>query len=363
MSRTASTENTFSYDITLANILENDDREQFSNLVEEEPSILHKNFYNISISMYVCMSGKYNILQYLIENNLFSPEENILSLTAEIYINNNEIEEKERVNHINVIKLLFENGYYFDSNMNYDWGFIYIEGEERILNIDLEKHIADLVLYKRIHLNHTDKNGHNPFLEACFYSGPDLLEAMLKNGAMLEQPQNPSNLSPLVMAITGEKFYNVVYLLQQYGNRESIKNETNDLLAIAALKNNLDILLYLMKFGFSVLESDALSISVNKGLYHIAETLILHGGQPNLLSSTGYLPLDFAIRAKRYDMIKLLIKYGADIYKNNKYDVSPFQHAIETKNSGFFNIIESNIQNNESVNEIDKYIFIESVAI
>lgn len=351
MSRTASTHNPVSYDTLFMDILENDDSTTLKRLTEEDIALLQQQFYNLSLSTYVCMSGKHNILKYLIENQYFYPDDNILSLIYELYVNDDDSNMVEKEKYKEIIRTLFDYKFYFDEKMNYDWGFLYLESEEKILNIDLNKHINMLVNTYGIDLNVCDSNGHMPFIEACFYTNPELVEAMLLNGAKLEAHKKSVESTPLSMAITGKRFLNVVYLLNKYGSIYSLKNEKNDLLGIAALKHEEEILLELIRFGFSAKNSEALSIAAKQGYCNIANILINEGADPNKLSITGYLPIEFAINARHYEMIKFLIKSGADIYTLNKKGISPFKKAIMDQNADFFKAVDDTINNNKE----DKY--------
>lgn len=359
MSRTASTHNPVSYDTLFMDILENDDSIKLKCLTEEDMTLLQQQFYNLSLSTYVCMSGKYNILKYLIENQHFCPDDNILSLVCELYVNDDNSNIVDKENYKEIIRLLFDFKFYFDENMNYDWGFLYLEAEEKMLNIDLNQHIKMLVSTYGIDLNICDSNGHMPFFEACFYSNPELVEAMLLNGAKLEVHTKNSEATPLSMAITGKRLRNVNYLLNKYGSISALKNEKSDLLGIAALKNDEEILFELIRFGFSVEKSEALAIAAKQGYCNIANILINEGADPNKLSITGYLPIEFAINSRHYEMIKFLIKSGSDIYRLNKKGISPFKKAIRDQNSDFFKALNDTIENNsEKKNDLNNTGFI-----
>ena len=328
------------YEKVLELAVENDDIELLHEILEHDPYIAQCEFYNLPFSTYVCLSPRPKILQYLIDNKLFYIEDNILSLVMEIFVSTADLMDDEKDNYIKVVQILFDNEIYFDSLGQYDWGFLYLEGDIKILNIDLEEHIRYLINTYNIDLNKPvmDEFGTTPLLEACFYSGPDLVLAMINNGAYLDENAE-GELNPLVMAIVNHKLDNIKLLIDK--GFDISKSNNHDLLSLAVTKKDLNMITFLLDNGVLLSESEAFSVCCESGNSEIMEFFLNMGINPNEVLNNGRLPLELAIKHNNIEVIKTLIQHGSNIYNCNLYGLSPFTQALKFNNTHFFSILKN----------------------
>lgn len=341
------------YETVLETAFNEDNVELFKTIVDYDAKIVNAIICNLPLSSYVCLNPCPNILSYLIYNKFYEQEDNILSLVLEVFVNDIDLTEEEALKYKAIAQILFDNGIYFDYYGNYDWGFLYLEGEDSILGIDLDAHLKELVEVHSIDLNAPiqdgsvqDGYGVSPFLEACFYSGPKLISAMLNNGAKFDDNLE-GDLNPLVMAIVNHKIDTIELLIQK--GYDLSKAEGHDLLGLAVSKKDLIIFNYLIEKGLSIHDSEAFTICCESGSVDIMETMLEMGFNPNGVLPNGRLPLQVAIMHNNEGIIKLLIQYGVDIYSNIGKGSSPFKEALNRQNASFFIILKSmlNLQNNK----------------
>lgn len=71
----------------------------------------------------------------------------------------------------------------------------------------------------------------------------------------------------------------------------------------------------------------ALILGILENQNSIIQTLLMHGANPNICDVNKQTPLHIAIKHKKYELIHLLLRYGADIHHEDKDGVSPLMLA------------------------------------
>ena len=116
------------------------------------------------------------------------------------------------------------------------------------------------------------------------------------------------------------------------------KKENEYLLHRAVINKDLKHVKSLIKEGWDVNEKDynhwtPLHYAAQDGLYDIAEFLIISGAEIDVKDDYGNTPLSNAVYnsdvGNSENVIKLLLKKGADKYLKNNYGVSPYSLANE----------------------------------
>ena len=112
---------------------------------------------------------------------------------------------------------------------------------------------------------------------------------------------------------------------------EATDRDGRTFLMSAVTKNKIELLKYLIQKKYDVNASDnqgmtPLHLAAINGLCEIAELLLVNGAQVDAIDAWGNTSLwRAAINAvdKNDDIVSLLLSHGADIDKQNSYEVSP----------------------------------------
>jgi ankyrin repeat protein len=168
---------------------------------------------------------------------------------------------------------------------------------------------------------HTE-SGSNPLLLAVTEQRADIIELLLKNGAMagihfyafagnvsklgevlLENPQNvnlvTNALTPLHFAVTGGSIECIELLLQ----------------------NGADLNKYTLNYG------TPLTLSIKKGRTTVAKILLDAGAKLSIENEGGNTALNSAIGLNNFKICELLIQRGANISSSKKHSESPLHVA------------------------------------
>ena len=183
---------------------------------------------------------------------------------------------------------------------------------------------------------------------ACLKNNIEIIDMLISCGFDINERCGDGS-TPLLLSIKKNKYECVKYLIEHQadltisdnnGNtpKSFLLNHLSDenytklielLIPYIYSKNNID---ELDSQGKSLLLSTIKSIPTN---LKVIETILSNGANPNQIDSEEKAPLIYAIEQKNIDLIRLLIKYKADIsFKtlNGKYTPLAFACLIDDKN-------------------------------
>lgn len=164
----------------------------------------------------------------------------------------------------------------------------------------------------------------------------EIVKMLLDKGATINA-ENDCRKTPLYYAIENEKI-EVAQLLLTYG--ADVNNRDSDgisVLHVAVKIGCLQIVEALLEYGFNLNPEDAknpelLHGTVERGYLKIVEDLLKYGADVNTYSNSqfeGFTPLHCAAKNKQGEVVKLLIRYKADVNAQDKTGKTPIFYAIE----------------------------------
>lgn len=260
---------------------------------------------------------------------------------------------------------------YFDVNIENDIG-------ETPLHVAVSHGCLEAVKFllntKNIDVNHKTKDGSTALFFACYAKRLDLVEILLEANADVNLGDGTH--TPLYTALMKDPSLDIIKMLVKYGADVNLTNEAcyymtplhyasyrgdcNDIarflveecnaditlrncnnrtaLNFAAFGNNLDLLKFLLKAGadpdiLDLKDTSPLLSSCRQGLYEIVDTLLEYNADTNLRTiKHGSTALHTAAFHNQLDIIKLLLKYNADINAEDKYGKIAFHSACQAKN-------------------------------
>ncbi|CAM4758600.1 unnamed protein product [Rotaria magnacalcarata] len=193
--------------------------------------------------------------------------------------------------------------------------------------------------------------GSTPLIGATKYNHPECVKRLLANHANPNH-QNQSGISALMLAAE-QGFFECVKLLVQAGADLELAPSgplalTMNLcgqtpLFCAAKEGRTDIVKYLLDRGANPRVQNhygvsALWIPAQKGMLDVVELLLNAGAETHVapfgnladeLNITGWTPLYAAMKSRKFDVVKLLLKRGADPNAVTKLGSTPFLLASE----------------------------------
>ncbi|CAF4384462.1 unnamed protein product, partial [Rotaria sp. Silwood2] len=193
--------------------------------------------------------------------------------------------------------------------------------------------------------------GSTPLIGATKYNHPECVKRLLAYHANPNH-QNQSGISALMLAAEQGYFECVKLLVQAGADLELAPNGPSALkmnlcgrtpLFCAVKEGRTDIVKYLLDRGANPRVQNhygvsALWIASRKGMLQIVELLLnagaeTHvapfGNQANKLNITGWTPLYAAMKSRKFDVVKLLLKRDADPNAVTKLGSTPFLLASE----------------------------------
>ncbi|KAI3364702.1 hypothetical protein L3Q82_011488 [Scortum barcoo] len=197
--------------------------------------------------------------------------------------------------------------------------------------------IIRLLAKKGADINGQAQDGASPLFEACKNGHVSAVEELLSLKADANRSLK-SGLLPLHVAVQNNHT-RIVSLLIPLTSKARVQQSGISPLHIAAEKNRDDIMKVLIESGLNVnaklseersrmyedRRSTALYFSVYNGNLEASEMLLEAGANPNL---DIFNPLLIAVRLDWMDMVKLLLRYGADINARISTQLSSFPAAV-----------------------------------
>lgn len=193
--------------------------------------------------------------------------------------------------------------------------------------------------------------GSTPLIGATKYNHPDCVKRLLAHRANPNH-QNQSGISALMLAAEQGHFECVELLVQAGADLELAPSGELALvmnlcgqtpLFCAAKQGQVKIVKYLLDRGANPRVQNhygvsALWIPSQKGMFEVVELLLNAGSDPDLapfgqladeLNITGWTPLYAAMKAREFDVVKLLLRRGANPNAVTKLGSTPFLLASE----------------------------------
>jgi len=182
----------------------------------------------------------------------------------------------------------------------------------------------DLLIKNYINLNTQDDSGNTPLIYTILYNKIGYFKRLVREGANLNLTNNKGE-SAIMVALNQRKMDMAHILLDSNVDLKVVdKNDENICFSIVR-SHNLNLLKEITSKNKELLNS--LNYT-RRNLLHeacmvkdqdIALYLLRNGVLANSADNFGETPIFFAAREKDYDMIKLLISYGALIDKRNGF--------------------------------------------
>jgi ankyrin repeat protein len=193
--------------------------------------------------------------------------------------------------------------------------------------------------------------GSTPLIGATKYNHPECVKRLLAQHANPNH-QNQSGISALMLAAE-QGYFDCVRLLVQAGADLELAPSGQLALTMnlcgqtplfcAAKEGRTDIVKYLLDRGANPRVQNhygvsALWIPAQKGMLQVVELLLNAGAETTVapfgnladeLNITGWTPLYAAMKARKFDVVKLLLKRGADPNAVTKLGSTPFLLASE----------------------------------
>jgi len=189
-----------------------------------------------------------------------------------------------------------------------------------------------------------DVNGHTALFYAAEQGRTDIVRALIEKGADVNARDYIYNASPIFYAV-GNDSTDIVRALIEKGadvNARASKRSNLTPLLVAAFKSNLQIVQVLVEAGADVnARCDArrsITVTVHKTV-HTGEVSSTATGT-GVEFPDGHSALSFAIMAKNLEMVKYLVKKGADVraqvvYKDAEVVVLQNKPPLELSASDF----------------------------
>ncbi len=171
----------------------------------------------------------------------------------------------------------------------------------------------------------------SPLMKAVIKGDLKEVKKLIKNGADINKKEY-NGKTPLMMACYG-RYYKIVEFLIESGADINIKDEAGwNALIHAVVKGDIDIIDLLMKEGANPDEKtgsvSALHAAIIKNHVGVVLYLLNRGADVERIVNKGKTPLMEAVLCSNSEIVKLLIKYGADINAKTKDKVTPLGLAL-----------------------------------
>ncbi|HJT23796.1 MAG TPA: ankyrin repeat domain-containing protein, partial [bacterium] len=172
-----------------------------------------------------------------------------------------------------------------------------------------------------------------PLQTAAVHGRVDIMKVLVKHGA------NPfaatsNSVDAYLMAASKGQTDPVTYLLE-LGEKVNTATDTGETaLMAAALDGRISVVEALLKRGADPNRLDkygesALYKAVSKKHWYVARLILEGGGKPDLKGATvGATPLSHSVYCGNADMVKMMLKYGADANIVSDKGLTVFQKAI-----------------------------------
>ncbi len=216
--------------------------------------------------------------------------------------------------------------------------------------------VRNLLELKRIDVNAKDRFGRTVLMKACWRVDTSIIKMLLQYGADIKETDKEGNTSLHTLAeVRSKSVERAMEILIKNGADINTRNRAGCTpLHYAALNDRSDVVKFLVSHGADVnaqtrysstplhiamgdvfgtgtafIDSDPRYINadtmapyqqiLDSNDAEIAEILLQHGADMNVIDRQGNTPIFWAVIYERYTGLKILLDHGADIYvKNNK---------------------------------------------
>jgi ankyrin repeat protein len=210
--------------------------------------------------------------------------------------------------------------------------------------------IVNLLLKKGARYDVVDRIGRSILYDAIESNYIEILKSVLDHsqnaiGIMITDIRDSNGNIPIHYAI---KFKNTIaiQLLIESGSKIYIADENGyNSLHLAVKTKNLKI----VKAVSNVVSNfdtknkkgeTALHIAINYQYNDIAGYLLEQGADPNITDNeSNFTPTHYAVGWNNYEILELLIKYGAKVDKQDIYGNTPLIYSVKEKNDACFDLI------------------------
>jgi len=209
-------------------------------------------------------------------------------------------------------------------------------------------------------INRSNYRGETALILAIDKKNENIIRYLIHCGADIHFV-GTNNGTPLLHAIKSNMIELVKYLIEHGSNvNQTIQNNENSPIALAALLGNEEIIKCLVEHGANVNgnsnEVTPLYNAISKGNENIVSFLIDHGANINLVKRKTGTPLISAIQSEKEKIIHFLVDRGADVNKCDLNGDSPLIHAINLTNQNSKNSFDDE---NEDENDYEDGIVFE----
>jgi ankyrin repeat domain-containing protein 17 len=179
--------------------------------------------------------------------------------------------------------------------------------------------IVELLLESGANVNHRNKAGNTPLLEACSQGHVTIAQMLLDHSANIDAPTEPTSDSALTWACTLGNDSIVELLLKRGANVEHRTKDGCTALMFAALAGHVKVTGLLLENGAKInVESDSnkdspLTFACWKGHRKVVQFLLEHEANLEHRTKEGFTPLMFAALGGHTDVANLLLDRGAAV--------------------------------------------------
>jgi ankyrin repeat protein len=366
-------------------------------LVANGADINLKDKQGVTALFIACLNGYFNLVQYLIDcggdiNAITKYKENMLLITYQLAIGNNQIISERYENTYFNLKGIKQPRCMYESIVNYlisqniditlrdcndisaidyavvnnralDAKFFISRGASpncQFFELDLLKYsilkewltMVRLLINSGVDLEKKDKHNNTPLLCAISTGNLDIVKELVNAGANLKV-KNDKGLSPLMCAVQNKNINIIHYLLTlDIDINEKDKHGFTVLMhAIADPNYSMRNIEYLVDHGADVnTKSDQLLtpllLAAKNNYIDVAKYLISKEANVNDMDSIGYNSLMYAVLNHNIALIALLIENHIEIDERNCKDYTALMIASE---NGYFDIVKYLVENGADI--------------
>ncbi len=215
--------------------------------------------------------------------------------------------------------------------------------------------IIDLLIQHKADVNRFNAQGQAPLSLASLYGNPESIKLLLAGGAKINIRDADGN-TLLHIAVLYRHPENLEEILKANPDIDAINTEGYTPLHMAVRRpDNEKAIGFLLQQGADVNITDpkgrnALLVSIGSNQIGYIALLVSHGNDVNSQDNDGntalHYPLSNVLRDKRYlpystEIVKILLKEGADPHIRNKEEKSPMDLAVESGEDELINLLKS----------------------
>lgn len=173
-------------------------------------------------------------------------------------------------------------------------------------------------------INQKTKMGNTPLIVACLHGKTEIVKFLISKGAPVDQ-LGEDNQTPLMNAIfhNNESSNEIVdFLVEKGANINIVDKKDATALAYSVLYDNLHVFNLLLRNGAAI-DPSSIVTAVKNNNTEMSEKLIELGADVNLfLAGNKKSLLRMAVEAENEDLVKVLLKKGANVQSKDANGVS-----------------------------------------